>query len=327
MSSETKCPLCENNGCSIQPVPVVENGVQRRNLHYSGKCKTCGNVIIDYLFYHNAEIPKPVLFSYLRNQSISAEKAKQKHPPVISNDYELTNNVNQPKSPIEKVEMIILYLAFRQKSYNDYITFEPAYDYPICFSENESEFLHLLYYAHNSGLIESQLTEPLQWQGREIVLHDSLKLTMLGWEKADELNSKQPDSSSAFVAFLIDKDDVMKRVYEKAIKPALEDCGYKANASLVNEHNEGIVDTLLSDIRKSGLVVADVTGASHNVYYEAGFAYGLGIPVIYTCKKDQWDESKQFDTIHIKHILWNDENDLRERLIHRIEASGLSKRI
>ena len=54
-----------------------------------------------------------------------------------------------------------------------------------------------------------------------------------------------------------------------------------------------------------------------SVYYEAGFAHGLGIPVIYLCRKDS---ELAFDTNHYPHIIWNDTSELREQLRSRILA-------
>ncbi len=34
-------------------------------------------------------------------------------------------------------------------------------------------------------------------------------------------------------------------------------------------------------------MIADFTGHRGGVYFEAGFAHGLGIPVIWTCREDQ----------------------------------------
>jgi nucleoside 2-deoxyribosyltransferase len=39
-------------------------------------------------------------------------------------------------------------------------------------------------------------------------------------------------------------------------------------------------------------MVCDLTGYRGGVYFEAGFAYGLGLPVIYTCRYD-WCEEDQ----------------------------------
>jgi hypothetical protein len=45
------------------------------------------------------------------------------------------------------------------------------------------------------------------------------------------------------------------------------------------------------------------------VYYEAGFAHGLGKEVIWTCREDVIDHI-HFDTRQYNHITWN-ENDLK----------------
>ena len=45
----------------------------------------------------------------------------------------------------------------------------------------------------------------------------------------------------------------------------------------------------MHQIRKSKFLIADFTGQRGGVYYEAGFAYGLGLPVIWTCRKDWFD--------------------------------------
>ncbi len=42
-------------------------------------------------------------------------------------------------------------------------------------------------------------------------------------------------------------------------------------------------------------MVCDLTGYRGGVYFEAGFAYGLGLDVIYTCRKDWSKERKLKD--------------------------------
>jgi nucleoside 2-deoxyribosyltransferase len=42
-------------------------------------------------------------------------------------------------------------------------------------------------------------------------------------------------------------------------------------------------------------LVCDLTGYRGGVYFEAGFAYGLGLPVIYICRKDWCSEEKLKD--------------------------------
>jgi nucleoside 2-deoxyribosyltransferase len=77
---------------------------------------------------------------------------------------------------------------------------------------------------------------------------------------------------------------------------------------------------IVAEIRRSGLVVADFTGNRGGVYFEAGFAMGLGIPVIWTCR-DTDINAVHFDTRQYNHIVWKEAGDLREQLQRRIEAT------
>lgn len=67
-------------------------------------------------------------------------------------------------------------------------------------------------------------------------------------------------------------------------------------------------------------MIADFTGNRNGVYFEAGFAMGLGIPVIWTCRKDHID-NVHFDTRQYNHIVWETPEELREKLTYRIEAT------
>ena len=68
---------------------------------------------------------------------------------------------------------------------------------------------------------------------------------------------------------------------------------------------------IIAEIRRSNtFVITDFTqltnfiGARGSVYYEAGFAHGLDIPVIFTCRNDQIDDL-HFDTNHFLHLSWS----------------------
>ena len=81
-------------------------------------------------------------------------------------------------------------------------------------------------------------------------------------------------------------------------------------------------DEIIGQIRKSKMMVADFTGNRQNVYFEAGFAYGLGLNVIYTCKEEE-KERIHFDIQHNNFIFRKDEFDLYKRLKQRIAATIL----
>jgi nucleoside 2-deoxyribosyltransferase len=69
----------------------------------------------------------------------------------------------------------------------------------------------------------------------------------------------------------------------------------------------GVIDNLLRvRIRDAAFVLADLTHANNGAYWEAGFAEGLGKPVIYLCEKGRFDETKpHFDTNHCTTVTWS----------------------
>lgn len=77
-----------------------------------------------------------------------------------------------------------------------------------------------------------------------------------------------------------------------------------------------------------------MTGYRGGVYYEAGYAKGLGKEVIITCRRDWYEGEKagagnsgkekiHFDINHINIIQWSTPEELKERLIKRIKATIL----
>ena len=119
-------------------------------------------------------------------------------------------------------------------------------------------------------------------------------------------------------------DPSLDPIWKEGFKPALEQAGYDALRIDQSEFNEKIDDRIIADIRHSGLLVADVTGHRGDVYFEAGFALGLGMQVIWTCRKDALKEAR-FDTRQYPHIVWKTAEQLRQKLFDRIDGIGLAK--
>jgi len=149
----------------------------------------------------------------------------------------------------------------------------------------------------------------------------SIELTMNGYKHLEKLKDANPNSDQAFVAMWF--DDAMNDAWENGFEPAIVDAGYKPMRIDRKEHINKIDDEIIAEIRRSRFVVADFTSEREKprggVYYEAGFAHGLNIPVIYTCREDCLGEV-HFDTRQFNHLTWNTPEDLRANLAKRISA-------
>jgi nucleoside 2-deoxyribosyltransferase len=76
--------------------------------------------------------------------------------------------------------------------------------------------------------------------------------------------------------------------------------GYTAYRVDEEPHSDNIIFRIMAEIKNSRFVVADVTEQKNGVYFEAGYALGLGLPVIWTVRKDD-AKNVHFDTAQYNH--------------------------
>lgn len=145
-----------------------------------------------------------------------------------------------------------------------------------------------------------------------------LKITPEGWAYLEKLKQRNPLSQQCFVAMWFHK--CMTPIYEDFIAPAIRDAGYEPNRIDKKEHFGKIDDEIVAEIRRSRFVVADFTGHRAGVYYEAGFAHGLNIPVIFTCRKKELHRL-HFDIRQYVTIDWETPEGLAKRLTQRITGT------
>ena len=140
-----------------------------------------------------------------------------------------------------------------------------------------------------------------------------------GWLRLDELEHSNADSSQGFVAMWFSEE--MQPIYDGAFSSAIKNAGYLPHRVDQREHNNKIDDEIIAEIRKSRFVIADFTGLRGGVYYEAGFAKGLGIEVFWSCR-DDFIKELHFDVRQYNCIVWkqDDLDDFARRLQFRIES-------
>jgi hypothetical protein len=177
----------------------------------------------------------------------------------------------------------------------------------ISYSDDANDLSVILQYLQEQGLMTELLS----------VAEASRRLTPRGYIEADDLRTRRAASSQAFVAMWFTKD--MKKVYEQGIKPAIEQAGFTPMLISNKEYANKIDDEIIAEIRRSAFLVADFTGQRQNVYFETGFAIGLGRQRIWTCRQDDI-KNLHFDIRQYNCIDWKNEADLAKRLQVRIEA-------
>jgi hypothetical protein len=150
-----------------------------------------------------------------------------------------------------------------------------------------------------------------------------LMLSLEGWQRYAMLARGRVESRSVFVAMPFG-DSALDRIYVDFVKPAVAETGFEARR-LDESPEAGLIDDRLRvQIRRARLLVSELTGNNDGVYWESGFAEGLGKPVIYTCERSFFQEQRtHFDTNHLHTVLWEHERlaDFAVRLKATIRAT------
>ena len=148
----------------------------------------------------------------------------------------------------------------------------------------------------------------------------------------DEHTRRESLSQQGFIAMWF--NEAVREKVSPAIEGAIRDAGY--TPLLINRdlRTHSIPDQIVHQLRQSRFVVADLTSPAlcdtdelgrRNVYYEAGFAAGADLEVIFTCRDDCYATEKVASDIRHFHVVrWEDHNlkrfrqELRERILARV---------
>lgn len=126
----------------------------------------------------------------------------------------------------------------------------------------------------------------------------------------------QPPKAQVFVIMKFG-DEILNSAYTTVIKPVAK--RFKLSCIRVDEIPDSgkISDQILEKIAESKYILADLSGARPNCYYEAGFAHALGKEIILAIRDG---ESAHFDLQGHRFIKWKTESDFKRQLTKRIKA-------
>jgi len=333
---ESLCPVCGRQDADmtfIRSALAWTQTLEMQNRTHSADaklitCKSCGEFVVtdqDYVNVKNGRAKgdwNPYhLSALLREQSIRPlprywlQDEMAPYGPLQRTDLaaiDLRELLEHwPRAVPERIDRALCNFARLSKRGGEQVRLgEAALSLLFAESESEAEF-HLTALVEN-GILKAGGAQPLKWP---------VEVTPKGWKHFEEITrgASSPDNP-VFVAMWFGGDTeiaAMDAAYHEAIQPAIEKAGYRATRVDLVEHNGWIMDKVLGDIRLAPFVVADFTGNRNGVYFEAGFARGIGIPVINSCRQVDFEKA-HFDTKQLNHVFWTTPDELRERLYNRI---------
>lgn len=227
---------------------------------------------------------------------------------VVSYDYVTTFF---PRDMDEQISMILVNFMNRCERPGD----------SIFAGKFASEMPHLFFlkdWKEEENVVETQF-----WLNTLLALgyiqnrYNGYLLTLEGWKRASNYLKEKTTSKTAFIAMhFVDE----LKFARKEILNAVNSSGFYPVIIDAKEHNNQIVPEILYEIRKSRFVVADFTNQRGGVYYEAGYAEGLNIPVIALCREDDFN-NVHFDLKQKNTILWKTPEEISMRLKKRIDAT------
>ena len=187
------------------------------------------------------------------------------------------------------------------------------FDYPLAWAASADEFGYHMRTLHERSLIEIIDPDPYTLDRGSY----KLKIRADGWDYLENKGKVQFESNQVFVAMSF--SDSMRSAWVNGIKIAVKSAGYDPCRVDERPHIDRIDAKIITEIKNSKFIVADVTEQKAGVYFEAGFALGQGKSVFWCVRSDEL-EKVHFDTRQFNHVVWKDETELVEKLSSLIIA-------
>ena len=284
------CPICNKSGL---------NDGQR----FSVRCKTCGE------FNSNAVVAPALhgdhlVSGYTREAFVRGVRLRIDTPSDVEDARR-----QAPKTVAERLTRLLKSLAAMSEYPGDSVEVHVRSDRSLAYCRPKEDMREFLRHLEAVGYIVYQLVQSGE---------ADLRVTTASWMEIDGLAESGTDSSKAFVAMSFSPD--LRAAYDEGIVPAVEACGYGPVRIDGQHFLDSISDRIVAHIRESRFVVADMTDNRAGVYFEGGFALGLGLPVLWTCRKSDIDKV-HFDTRHFNHLAWETPEELRGLLEMRVRAT------
>ncbi len=296
-----QCLICDYD---LQTPPT--NIPARDATGYS--CANCGDFILTRTAVRKlgARIKNNPEEAALLSYSIRKMQRPDVTPELDSLNFENILKNSELPNPAEQANNLIIWLGENLNEVGEIINIELQNFQAVIGAKSPIGVSFIIKSLWTRGILEGIEEESL---GTPFTLSRAT-LSFEGWQYYEELMRGITDSRKAFMAMEYG-DPGLDEIVDNYFRPAVRLAGFELiRLDDPDKQKAGLIDDRLRvEIRTSRFLIADLTHDNEGAYWEAGFAEGLGKPVIYTCEKEKFKEMKtHFDTNHHLTIIWNKDN-------------------
>lgn len=297
------CPICQLNRVYI----VVSDLGERLSI----KCQRCGSFTITTTAAAMTEKREldPKLSAWIRERFESGANV----PEIDSNTLKEMEAALPNYRVSEKQLLLLRAIERRTKFPGQNIVVIDNFDYPLTWASGIYEFRYLLDALIERGFVQ-KASEPDYRDGH---LGDKIQITAAGWTFLEEHARPAVISDQVFVAMSFAPE--LRSAWESGIRPALVKAQFRPYRVDAVPNIDRIDMRIITEIKNSKFLVADVTQQRPGVYFEAGYAQGLGLPVFWCVRSDDL-KNVHFDTRQYNHIVWEHEQQLADQLYFYVSA-------
>jgi hypothetical protein len=206
-------------------------------------------------------------------------------------------------TPKEQADLFIRWLANNVEGPGEMVFVGPETHRSIMGAKTDEGFGLVLRHLFDVQLVEGNLYEALSSP-----ITADVTLSFDGWNYYENLRLGGATYKKGFIAMKFG-DNVLDKLVNDILKPCAKQAGFEL-FRLDDSPKAGLIDDRLRvEIQSSDFLLSDLTHDNLAAYWEAGYAEGLGKPVIYLCEKDKFEKTKtHFDTNHHLTIVWDKNN-------------------
>jgi hypothetical protein len=288
------CPVC-----NIELKQEPHDGFGRNVTTYS--CYRCGDFVIPRNFVEDRVLRQHKNGDVKLSHALRMMQGKNKKVELTESMIDAILEKPLPR-PQEQADLLIRWLAEHSDNPGDQVSLEPMkHHFSIIGAKTEEGFVLVLSHLIKVGLVKGTINAVYA----DYLSSTKLALTFDGWNYYETLLKGSATYRKAFMAMKFGDAD-LNAVLETVFKPSAKMAGFDL-FKLEDVPQAGLIDDRLRvEIQSSDFLVADLTHANNGAYWEAGYAEGLGKPVIYTCEQDTFNTLKtHFDTNHHLTVLWD----------------------